>query len=45
MMEAGLEEEEPSILVIVIDADPTSWQQIHGTHTFHPPSPLSAPPI
>lgn len=34
MMEAGLEEEEPSILVIVIDADPTSWQHIHGTSTL-----------
>ncbi|GAB5031450.1 general transcription factor iih [Nannochloropsis oceanica] len=31
MIEAGLEEEEPSILVIVIDADPTSWHHIHVT--------------
>jgi len=42
MIEAGLEEEEPSILVIVIDADPTSWHHIHGMLRFKCPS--SFPP-
>lgn len=41
-MEADLEEEEPSILVIVIDADPTSWQHIHGMSRLQCPS--SFPP-
>ena len=28
-MDVDIDEDEPSVLVIVIDADPASWQQIH----------------
>lgn len=28
-MEVEIEDDEPSVLVIVIDADPSSWKHIH----------------